>query len=225
MTGRLFEKAGVHTSAAMAKFTPEMARTMPGADIDPTYVSASISLIVHPLSPRVPTVHMNTRFLSTGTSWFGGGADLTPMVDEQRSQSADDAVLFHETMRRACDRFDPSWYGKFKAQCDDYFFLPHRGEPRGVGGIFYDQLNTGDFELDFAFTQAVGEAFLEVYPKVVRHRMDEPWTDADRDEQLVRRGRYVEFNLLYDRGTMFGFRQGANIETMLSSMPPLVRWP
>jgi coproporphyrinogen III oxidase len=225
LAGRLFEKAGVHTSAAIATFSPEMAKTMPGADVDPTYVSASISLIIHPRSPRVPTVHMNTRFLSTRQSWFGGGADLTPMIEAQRSQEADDAVLFHAALKGACDRFDPGYYPKYKAWCDEYFFLPHRGEPRGVGGIFYDQLSSGDFELDFAFTQAVGEAFLDVYPKIVRHRMDEPWTEADREEQLVRRGRYVEFNLLYDRGTMFGLRQGANIETMLSSMPPLVRWP
>ena len=223
--GRLFEKAAVHTSAALARFSPEMAATMPGADKDPTYVSASISLIVHPLSPRTPTVHMNTRFLSTAESWFGGGSDLTPLVDEQRSQQADDAVLFHAAMQAACDPFDPEWYPRFKAECDEYFWLPHRKEPRGVGGIFYDRLSTGDFERDFAFTRAVGEAFLDVYPKIVRHRMDEPWTDADRAEQLMRRGRYVEFNLLYDRGTMFGFRQGANIETMLSSMPPLVAWP
>jgi coproporphyrinogen III oxidase len=223
--GRLFEKAGVHTSAALARFSPELAASMPGADKDPTYVSASISLIVHPLSPRMPTVHMNTRFLSTAESWFGGGADLTPMLDEQRSQDADDAVLFHDAMQGACDAFDPEWYPLFKAEADTYFWLPHRQEPRGVGGIFYDRLSTGDFERDFAFTQGVGEAFLDVYPKIVRHRMDEPWTDADRAQQLVRRGRYVEFNLLYDRGTMFGFRQGANIETMLSSMPPMVAWP
>ena len=223
--GRLFEKAGVHTSAATSRFTPEMAKTMPGSEADPSYVSASISLIVHPRSPRVPAVHMNTRFLSTAVSWFGGGADLTSLVDEQRSQDADDAVLFHQAMQGACDAFDPDWYQRFKAECDAYFFLPHRNEPRGVGGIFYDQLSTGDFERDFAFTRAVGEAFLDVYPKIVRHRMDEPWGEADREEQLVRRGRYVEFNLLYDRGTMFGLKQGANIETMLSSMPPLVRWP
>ncbi|MGH6970253.1 MAG: oxygen-dependent coproporphyrinogen oxidase, partial [Caulobacteraceae bacterium] len=225
MAGRLFEKAGVHTSAATARFSPEMAKTMPGAADDPTYVSASISLIVHPRSPRVPAAHMNTRFLSTAQSWFGGGADLTPLLDEQRSQEADDAKLFHAAMKTACDAFAPDWYGRYKAWCDEYFFLPHRNEPRGIGGIFYDQHNSGDFERDFAFTQAVGEAFLDVYPKIVRHRMDEPWTEADREEQLVRRGRYVEFNLLYDRGTMFGFKQGANIETMLSSMPPLVRWP
>jgi coproporphyrinogen III oxidase len=223
--GRLFEKAGVHTSSATARFSPEMAASMPGADKDPSYVSASISLIVHPRSPRVPTVHMNTRFLSTAESWFGGGADLTPTLDEQRSQEADDAVLFHTAMKAACDAYDPDWYGRYKAWCDEYFFLPHRNEPRGVGGIFYDRHNSGDFERDFAFTRAVGEAFLEVYPKIVRHRMNEPWTEEDRLEQLVRRGRYAEFNLLYDRGTMFGLKAGGNIETILSSMPPLVRWP
>jgi coproporphyrinogen III oxidase len=225
LTGRFFEKGGVHTSAANGRFTPEMAATMPGADLDPNYVSASISLILHPRSPRVPAVHMNTRFLSTAVSWFGGGADLTPTLDEQRSQDAPDAAAFHEALREACDAYDPEAYGKYKAECDEYFWLPHRNEPRGVGGIFYDRLNSGDFERDFAFTRAVGEAFLDVYPRIARHRMSEPWTEADREEQLIRRGRYVEFNLLYDRGTMFGFRQGANIETMLSSMPPLVRWP
>jgi coproporphyrinogen III oxidase len=225
LAGRLFEKAGVHTSAAQSRFSPELAKTMPGAEKDPSYVSASISLIVHPRSPRVPTVHMNTRFLSTAQSWVGGGADLTPMIEEQRSQDADDAKLFHAAMQGACGAFDPEWYPKYKAWCDEYFYLPHRGETRGVGGIFYDRHDSGDFERDFAFTQAVGEAFLEVYPKIVRHRMAEPWTEADRAEQLVRRGRYVEFNLLYDRGTMFGFKQGANIDTLLSSMPPLVAWP
>jgi coproporphyrinogen III oxidase len=222
--GRLLEKAAVHTSAALARFSPEMAATMPGADKDPSYVSASISLIVHPRSPRVPTVHMNTRFLSTAESWFGGGADLTPMLDEQRSQDADDARLFHAAMKAACDAHDPEWHPKYKAWCDEYFFLPHRNETRGVGGIFYDRHNSGDFEKDFAFTRAVGEAFLDVYPKIVRHRMSEPWGEAERQEQLVRRGRYVEFNLLYDRGTMFGLKAGGNIETILSSMPPLVAW-
>lgn len=225
LRGRLFEKAAVHTSAAMAKFSPEMAAQMPGADKDPSYVSASISLIVHPRSPRVPTVHMNTRFLSTAESWFGGGADLTPVLDEQRSQDADDARLFHAAMKSACDPFDPEWHPKYKAWCDEYFFLPHRNEPRGIGGIFYDRHNSGDFEKDFAFTRAVGEAFLDVYPKIVRHRMSEPWGEAERMEQLVRRGRYVEFNLLYDRGTMFGLKAGGNIETILSSMPPMTAWP
>jgi coproporphyrinogen III oxidase len=224
LRGRLFEKAGVHTSAATARFSPEMAAQMPGADKDPSYVSASISLIVHPVSPRVPTVHMNTRFLSTAESWFGGGADLTPMLDVQRTQEAPDTQLFHAAMKAACDPYDPEWYGRYKDWCDEYFYLPHRQEMRGIGGIFYDRHNTGDFEKDFAFTRAVGEAFLDVYPKIVRRHMRVPWTEAERAEQLVRRGRYVEFNLLYDRGTMFGLKAGGNIETILSSMPPMVAW-
>lgn len=223
--GRLFEKIGVHTSSANARLSPEMAKAYPGGEAHPDYVSTSISLIVHPRSPRVPAVHMNTRFLATSEYWFGGGADLTPLLADQRSQAAPDAVLFHAAMRRACDAHDPTWHARYKAWCDDYFFLPHRNEPRGIGGIFYDRHNTGDFERDFAFTRDVGEAFLEVYPKIVRGRMGEAWTEAERQEQLMRRGRYVEFNLLYDRGTMFGFKQGANIETMLSSMPPTVAWP
>jgi coproporphyrinogen III oxidase len=223
--GRFFEKAGVHTSSARGRFNPEMAKTMPGGEIDPNYVSTSISLIVHPRSPRVPAVHMNTRFLATAESWFGGGADLTPLLMDQRSQDAPDAVMFHAALQRACDAHDPTWHAKYKAWCDEYFFLPHRNEHRGIGGVFYDRHNSGDFERDFAFTRDIGEAFLDVYPKIARHRMSEPWTAEDREEQLVRRGRYVEFNLLYDRGTMFGLTMGGNIETILSSMPPSVAWP
>lgn len=222
--GRLFEKIGIHTSSANGTLTPEMAKALPGGGIQLDYVSTSISLIMHPRSPRVPTVHMNTRFLSTAKGWFGGGADLTPMLPEQRSQDAPDAMTFHAAMRQACDAHDLAYYGRFKSWADTYFFLPHRGQARGVGGIFYDHLNTGDFEKDFAFTRDVGLALLDVYPRIVRRRMMEPWTETERAQQLACRGLYVEFNLLYDRGTMFGLQTGGNIETILSSMPPLVSW-
>jgi coproporphyrinogen III oxidase len=222
--GRLFEKIGIHTSSANGRLTPEMAKTLPGDGVQLDYVSTSISLIMHPRSPRVPTVHMNTRFLSTSQGWFGGGADLTPMLPEQRQQDAPDAVTFHAAMKRACDAHDPAYYDKFKPWADTYFFLPHRGQARGVGGIFYDHLNTGDFSRDFAFTRDVGLALLDAYPRIVRRRMMEPWAEAERAQQLACRGLYVEFNLLYDRGTMFGLQTGGNIETILSSMPPLVSW-
>jgi coproporphyrinogen III oxidase len=220
MRGGVFEKVGVNISEVSGEFSPEFRRDIPGADADPRFWAGGISLVAHMRSPLVPAVHLNTRHIVTAKAWFGGGSDLTPIYPDAEAEQ-----MFHAALAAACAGYDPGCHARFKAWCDEYFFLEHRGEARGAGGIFFDYLDSGDWERDFAFVRAVGEAFLEVYPAIVRPRMRLPWSAAQRRHQLVRRGRYVEFNLLYDRGTRFGLKTGGNVEAILMSLPPEAAWP
>lgn len=218
--GRVFEKAGVNISIVHGTFSESFRKEIPGAtESGGKFRAAGISLVMHPRSPHVPIVHMNTRIVATSQSWFGGGADLTPVFPD-----AQDTADFHTALKNACDAYRPGAYAEYKAWCDKYFFLPHRNEPRGVGGIFYDYIDSGSPEADFTFTRSVGQAFAGIYPEIVRRHISKPWTPEDREAQRRKRGRYVEFNLLHDRGTRFGLQTGGNTEAILMSLPPDAGW-
>ena len=218
MNGAVFEKVGVNVSTVGGHFSPEFAATIPGAEDDPSFFATGLSLVAHMANPHAPAVHMNTRFITTTKHWFGGGADLNPAIPY-----SEDTDAFHARLRAACAGHDPTFYPRFSKWAEEYFYLPHRQVSRGVGGIFYDHLE-GHFDAHFAFTRDVGEAFLDIFPRIVRARMATPFTDEDMQRLLEFRGRYVEFNLLYDRGTLFGLKTGGNIDAILMSLPPLAKW-
>jgi len=219
MEGDIFEKVGVNVSTVYGKFDEKFASQIPGAEEDQSFWASGVSLVAHMKSPLVPAVHMNTRMIVTSKQWFGGGADLTPTFEFK-----EDSIDFHKALKHACNKIDKNYYPKFKEECDRYFYLPHRNETRGVGGIFYDYLNSGNWENDFQFTKDIGLAFLDIYPKIVRRHFQKEWTEEQKEAQLYKRGRYVEFNLLHDRGTKFGLMTGGNTEAILMSMPPEVKW-
>jgi len=219
MKGKVFEKVGVNVSTVHGEFSPEFRKEIPGALENPSFFATGISLVAHMHSPLVPAVHMNTRYIVTSKEWFGGGADLNPMIE-----NIDDTNDFHSSLKQACDRHNPEYYSRFKQWADEYFYIKHRNEARGVGGIFYDYLNSGNWQEDFAFTQDVGKAFLDIFPKLVLKHKDETWTDEQREIQLRKRGKYAEFNLIHDRGTKFGLATGGNIEAILMSLPPVAKW-
>ncbi len=220
MNGRIFEKVGINTSVVHGEFSEEFRASIPGASENGKFWAAGISVVVHPQNPFVPAAHMNTRYIVTSKSWFGGGGDLTPIRPAVR-----ESEKFHADLKQACDHYNKEYYPKYKKWCDEYFYLKHRDEPRGAGGIFFDSLNSGDWDTDFQFTKDVGRTFKDSYANIVRATKDTSWIEADREFQEIRRGRYVEFNLLYDRGTLFGLKTGGNIEAILMSLPPRVRWP
>ena len=217
--GQVFEKVGVNISTVWGEFSPEFASRIPGTETSRQFFATGISLVAHMCSPFIPAIHMNTRFIVTEKAWFGGGADLTPTF-----VNAHDSTDFHAALKAACDRHNPDYYPEFKAWCDRYFYLPHRNEPRGIGGIFYDYLDSGQWQDDFAFTKDVGTTFLDIHPKLIRRHLHTPWNDSEKHQQLLKRGRYVEFNLLHDRGTKFGLMTGGNIEAILMSLPPQAAW-
>lgn len=219
MKGNVFEKVGVNISTVFGEFSSEFAKQIQGAEENPNFWASGISLVAHMRSPLVPAVHFNTRFICTTKEWFGGGGDLNPMFEVQ-----EDTKDFHQAFKNACDKYNPQYYPDFKKWCDEYFFIKHRNQARGVGGIFYDYLNSGNFNEDFSFTKDVGLAFLEIFPKLVRRNMLKKWSEEQREHQLHKRGLYTEFNLVYDRGTKFGLMTGGNTEAILMSLPPISKW-